>query len=642
MNLLSISQVSKTYDLKPVLQGITLAVDSGERVGIIGSNGAGKSTLFKLISGEISADEGSVSLRRGITLALLPQEPHLDGEATVNSTIAASMVEVQEVVTQFQQLTEQIAACQDEAELEKLHPLHEEIEHRMEQVGGWQYQHRIDMILGHLGLVRNDDKQIKFLSGGERKRVALACALIRNPDLLILDEPTNHLDAITISWLEQYLDSYSGALLLITHDRYFLDNVVDRMIELAGGKATSYRGGYSDYLMARAERQETEARTQTRLLNLLRREEEWLRRGVRARGTKSKYRVQNVLELREAARREADQQLQNSLSTTHRLGNTILETKKLSKDYNGQPLVKDLNFIMVRGDRVALLGPNGCGKTTLVKVLLGMEAPSSGEVVMGKNTRIAYFAQDRLDMDMEITVWEYIAENAEMIKIGNEFRSTRSYLSDFKFGNDKLLSKISTLSGGEKNRLVLAKMLLTDANLLVLDEPTNDLDIETLQWIEQSLNDFPGCVLFVSHDRFFLDKVATSMLVFEGNGRMVRHAGNYSLYVQLNAQPDANKSSVETTRKETSKENNKESNKKTRPGLSYKEQQELKKLEEQLSVQEEEIKRLEMILSDPIAHGMGNDHQKMAALADELTTTRATLDQYYERWLALEEKKQGA
>ncbi|MBI4850639.1 MAG: ABC-F family ATP-binding cassette domain-containing protein [Acidobacteria bacterium] len=640
MNLLSLNQVSKTYDLKPVLQSITLAVDSNERVGIIGANGSGKTTLFKIISGEITPDNGTVALRKNIGLGLLAQEPRLDLNLTINQTLDSSLIAIQTIITEYQNITQRLANCQDQKELEALEPEHELIEQRLEQLGGWQYQHRIDTILGYLGLKR-DDRAIKNLSGGERKRVALACALIQNPELLILDEPTNHLDAYTISWLEQYLDTYQGALLLITHDRYFLDNVVDRMVEISRGKATSYLGGYSDYLIERTERQETEAKTHNKLLNLLKREEEWLRQGVRARGTKSKYRVQNVFELREKARQEAEYQLHSRLSSNKRLGNTILETTKLTKHYQNQVLVKDLDFIMVKGDRVALVGPNGCGKTTLLRTLIGLEPATSGVITKGKNTEIAYFAQDRLDLDGEVTVWQYLAENAEMIKVGSEFRNVRSYLNDFKFDNSKLLSKLHTLSGGEKNRLVLAKLLLANTNLLVLDEPTNDLDIETLQWLEASLIDFPGCVLFVSHDRFFLDKVASSILVFEGNGKVTRYAGNYSLYKQLSSDKSSDKSSSESVEKKVATNiSSKETEKKnSRTGLSYKEKQELKEIELQLEVLEKEISTLENQLSDPISHGLSNNYEQFTELSKKLESTKESLDTLYLRWLELEEKK---
>jgi ATP-binding cassette subfamily F protein uup len=633
LNLLSLSQISKTYDLKAVLQDITLAVDKNERVGIIGSNGAGKSTLFKIISKQLEPDSGTVSLRGDIKLGLLAQEPSLNGDLTINQTLANSLKNIQDVISQYQNITERLANCQDEKQLKELHIEHDQIEQQLEQLGGWHYQHRIDTILGYLGL-KADDRLIKNLSGGERKRVALACALIQNPDLLILDEPTNHLDADTISWLEQYLDNYKGALLLITHDRYFLDNVVDRMIEISKGRAITYPGGYSDYLASRAERQETEAKTHNKLLNLLKREEEWLRRGVRARGTKSKYRVQNVYELREKARQEAEYQLQSRLSSGKRLGNTILETSKLTKKYQDQTLVESLDFIMVKGDRVALVGPNGCGKTTLLRTLVGLEPPTSGTITIGKNTEIAYFAQDRLDLDGEVTVWQYISEMSETIKVGSEFRNVRSYLNDFKFDNNKLLSKLHTLSGGEKNRLVLAKLLLDSSNLLVLDEPTNDLDIETLQWLEQSLIDFPGCVLFVSHDRFFLDKVATSVLVFEGNGKIAQYAGNYSLYKQLRTDIPEKKSNPKPSQPQPT-----EKKPATRQGLSFKEKQELQSIEQQLETLEKESSLLEQKLSDPIAYGLGNNHQQIAELAQQLEGVKENIDTLYLRWLELEEKK---
>ncbi|MBX7222041.1 MAG: ABC-F family ATP-binding cassette domain-containing protein [Blastocatellia bacterium] len=637
MNLLSLHQLSKTYDIKPILQDVTLAVDDTERVGIIGSNGSGKTTLFRLIEGTVTPDAGTISVRRGISLGLLAQEPHLTPNRTVQEVIDASLVEVRQVAAAFEQLSEKMAAAQNETELSQLHEEYEAVEHRMEQLGGWNYQHRIDAILGHLD-IRRSAQAVESLSGGERKRVALACTFIRNPELLILDEPTNHLDVQTIAWLEAYLDEYKGALLLITHDRYFLDNIVDRMVEIADGTATTYRGGYSDYLEARAEREEIEDRTHSRLLGLLRREEAWLRRGVRARGTKSKHRIRTVLEMREQARREQEEFMRGGITSAQRLGNTILETKDLKVECAGIRLVENLEFILNKGDRIALVGPNGSGKTTLLRTLIGQIPPTAGTVTQGKNTSFAYFAQNRLDLDQELTVWDYINGNAEMVNVRGEFRTIRSYLRDFKFGNDHLHSKIKLLSGGEKNRLVLAKILLTDANVLVLDEPTNDLDIETLQWIEATLNDFQGCVLFVTHDRFFLDKVATGLLVFEGNGQVTKHAGNFSLYQQLKAIADeeakaqsAPPPALKTQAPEV---------KKQRTGLSYKEKQELEQLEVKLAELEAEKKSLEEQLSNPELSGIGSNYQKLAEIGLTLDALHAEIDRCSERWLELEERNQ--
>lgn len=638
MNILSITQVTRSFGLQPVLDKVSLAINLGERVAIIGANGSGKTTLFNMISGEVEPDSGVVSLRRGISVGVLPQEPQFDPTATIHDTLAASLVEIQQVIADYQAITEQMAATTNETEFLKLQAAHDEIEHRLEHLGGWQYQHRLDMLRGYLD-IPDDQKRMGELSGGERKRVALACAFLRNPDLLVLDEPTNHLDATTISWLEQYLDTYPGSLLLITHDRYFLDNIVDRMVELSGGKAIGYKGGYSDYLMARAETEAQEARSHAKLLNLLRREEAWLRRGVRARGTKSKHRINSVLELREQARREAELNLSAHYAIQKDLGNTILETRQVTVQIEGRTLVNKLDFILKKGERVALLGPNGCGKTSLLKVLLKQAEPASGEVIHGKNTRIAYFSQDRDEMETPDTIWKFISENAEFVKVNGEFRNVRSYLSDFKFANERLDVPVCSLSGGEKTRLKLAKLLLLEANLLVLDEPTNDLDIDTMQWVEELLNSFAGCVLFVTHDRFFLDKVATSMLVFEGNGEVVNHAGNYSLYTQLKSLQEEDKAKSQKAEAQAA---NPQPKKTPKPGLSYKEKLELAALEKEIATLEQKKVEIETKLSQPAEFGIESNYQLLSDLTDELTSVNQDLETSLERWMELEEKRQQA
>jgi len=528
MNALNVQNLHKAYGPRVIFSGVSFAVDQGEKVGFIGVNGSGKSTLFRMVAGEEPVDEGTLAYQRGIRVGYLSQEPEFPAGQTILTAVAAGKPELLQAISDYHDVSERLAA--GEGDTERLLARQAAAAGTIDALGGWQYEHRLEEILTRLGVDRWE-RLVDGLSGGERKRVALARVLVQQPELLLMDEPTNHLDADTTQWLEEQLRTYPGAVMLITHDRYFLDRVVTRMLEVSTGELTPYPGGYTEYLEAKAERMARQAVEEDKRKKLIEKELAWVRRSPSARTGKQQARINRLDSLQqEQKEKRLPQRAQVEIAAAEapRLGRTVLNLHGISKSYGGKVLIRDFSTILQAGERIGVVGPNGAGKTTLLRIIMGQEAPDAGEVELGRNTRIAYFDQKREDLDPDQSVYEAAAAQ-DWVTVGGERVHLRSYLETFLFPVPQQRQKVRALSGGERNRLLLARLFLQDANLLILDEPTNDLDLVTLQVLESVLADYPGCVLLVTHDRFFLDKIATGLIVFEGNGVLHRHAGGYEL-----------------------------------------------------------------------------------------------------------------
>ncbi|MEW6099494.1 MAG: ATP-binding cassette domain-containing protein [Pseudomonadota bacterium] len=516
MALLTLAQAHLAYGHVPLLDGASFSLEAGERVGLIGRNGTGKSSLLKILAGLERPDDGSLQLQQGLRLAYVPQEPQFEAQATVFDAVSEGLAEVRA-------LRERFEAHRPGDDLDAL-------QSRIEALGGWTWEQRVDETLHRLRLER--DRPLAQLSGGLRKRVALARALVAQPDVLLLDEPTNHLDLDSIGWLESLLGEFPGAVVLITHDRAFLDAVATRIVELDRGVLRSYPGNFSAYQQLKERQLAEEAVQQAKADKLLAQEEVWIRKGVEARRTRSVSRIKRLERLRErrAERREAIGRVRLDIDAGAASGKLVAELEHVSKSYDGQPVVRDFSAIFLRGDKVGLIGPNGAGKTTLLKLILGEISPDAGSVRRGTNLQVAYFDQMREALDLEATLADTISPGSEWIEIGSARKHVMSYLGDFLFAPERAHSPVKTLSGGERNRLLLARLFARPANVLVLDEPTNDLDIDTLELLEDLLQDYEGTVFLVSHDRRFLDNVVTSTIAWEGDespGRWREYEGGY-------------------------------------------------------------------------------------------------------------------
>ncbi len=631
MNVIDVTELQKSYGARPVLSGLTFAIAEGEKVGVIGRNGCGKSTLLRILAATEEADSGTLIRKRGLSAAYLPQEPQLNPELSIAETLDACLEEARDRLNRFNEVLARLPhATGDEATrlLNEQHELQGWLDHH----GGWDLGHRIANMCGRFGIMDLTQK-VGELSGGWIKKVALAGMFLRDPELLLLDEPTNHLDADTIAALETMLQQYPGAVVLVTHDRYFLDRVVGRMFEIDKGELTQYRGSYSDYLVQKQERLESEGQSQSRLMNLLRREEAWLLRGAKARTTKQKARIGRVDGLREQKKDLRIRDVKLEFTAEQRLGGTILEFKDLGVALGGRTLIDRLSFILRKGERIGILGPNGCGKTTLLRTALGEREPTAGAVVLGTNTRIGYLDQARSGLDPEQFVHEAVGEG-DWVTLAGQKRHKIGYLEDFLFTASEQRKRISTLSGGERARLLLACLMLQGANLLVLDEPTNDLDIPTMQVLEEAFGNYSGCVLVVTHDRWFLDRVATGILHFEGDGRVVYYEGNYEDFCRYK---DLQAEEERQIRKAVPKPVA-EPKVKKKTGLSYKERLELEAVEKNIAALEERKTERETLLADPAQLG---DHVRMTAVARELEGIELELAALFQRWEELETKNQG-
>ncbi|WP_242341360.1 MULTISPECIES: ABC-F family ATP-binding cassette domain-containing protein [Anaeromyxobacter] len=647
MTLLHAASLRLAFGSRTVFDGLTLTLEEGERVGLVGVNGSGKSSLMRMLARAAEPDAGEVQLRRGALVTYLPQEPTFPAGATVASELEVARAPLRAAIDAHAALSARLSAERDVAAHDRLLVELAQLSDRIDQLGGWDTAHEARRLLDRLG-VKEWDRPVAELSGGTRKRVALARALLTHPDLLLLDEPTNHLDADTVDWLEEELDRLKGALLLVTHDRYFLDDLVDRIVEIApGAGVTSYPGNYEAYLEQKLVAEEQGALAGHKRERWIAQEVAWLRRGVEARRTKSKARIERARRLMAERGAERPRVPELQLAATPRLSQTVLEGHDLVKRFGERQVLAGVSLTVQRGERIGIVGPNGAGKTTFLRVLLGELAADGGRVVVGARTRVAYHDQGREALDPEQTVYEAAGgsrdgtRGEDFVELGGRRVALRDYLDDLLFPPTVQRMQVKALSGGERNRLLLARAFLAGANVLVLDEPTNDLDLVTLNVLERLLLAFDGAVLLVTHDRYFLDKVATAILAFEGEGRAVRYEGNYETYRTLKGQAEAAaRAEAGPARPEVRAAGPQArtaapAERARRPGkLSFKEQRELEGMEAAILAAEERKAALEAALSDPATYQ--KDGAAVGGMRDALAAAGVEVERLYARWQELE------
>jgi len=637
MNILNVNGLRKSFGGRAIFDGVSFSIDEAEKVGFIGVNGSGKSTLFRIVAGLESPDAGDIAIRRDATVRYLAQEPDFVEGRSIRDSVAEGRPDIVAALAEYESVGRQLGG--PHADHDRLIRRQGELSATLDRLGGWDWMFRVEAMLTRLG-VTNWDRTVDGLSGGEAKRVALARTLLAKPDLLLLDEPTNHLDADTVLFLEEYLIEYPGAVMLVTHDRYFLDRVVDRMIEVSAAELTPYNGGYTEYLEAQAERSERQAVADAKRRKLIEQELEWARRSPPARTGKQRARINRArgLEAQSAEfRKKQTRELTLHAPDSTRLGRTVLDIENVSKSFGDRTLIRNFSTQLRAGERIGIIGPNGIGKTTLVRMILGQIEPDTGEIEQGVNTRIAYFDQLRAQLDPEQSVYEAVG-GTDWVEIGGRRIHLRSYLEDFLFPTERQQQKVASLSGGERNRLMLAKLFMQPSNLLILDEPTNDLDLVTLQVLEAALVEFPGCVLMVTHDRFFLDKIATALFVFEGDGVVHRHEGGYDLYRRLREERDAAAAAQAAEKQERERAREKPRQPVTTEApkkLSWKEQRELEGLEERIIAAETERDTLAERLADPALYQNADETTRVTAAFKD---AEAAVDALYARWAELQER----
>lgn len=622
MNYLTMESITKSYGIKNLFNKLSFGIQEGDRIGLVGVNGTGKSTLLKMVAGIIEPDSGTRTVNNQITIEYLAQNPEFDEKGTVLDQIFTGTTPLIQTIKEYEETLELLNKDPNNNQLQKQFS---QLTEKMDALAAWDVETNAKAILTRLGITNFTDS-IQNLSGGQRKRIAMAKALINPADLLILDEPTNHIDHETVEWLENYLSHFKGALLLITHDRYFLDRVVNHIIELDHGNLYEYEGNYSLFLEKKAERMEQEAASEDKRQNLLRRELAWLRRGAKARTTKQKARIDRIHQLQEGPEKRMDGTIEFGLKTS-RLGKKIIELDGISASYEGRVLFQDFSYIAVPGDRIGIVGPNGSGKSTLLKIMTGELLPSAGTVTLGETVKFGYYKQENEELDGSMRVIDYIKEAGHVIHLTDgKTLSASQLLERFLFPPALQWSTIDRLSGGEKRRLYLLRVLMGEPNVLFLDEPTNDLDIQTLSILEDFLEQFPGVVYVVSHDRYFLDRTVDELFVFE-NGNLSMFTGNYSDYIEkkrTEAKP------LPTPVAPQKKEDSSEKGKKAKTKLSFKEQREFDTIEDEIGKLEEKLVQL-----DEEMVKYANDYVKLQELTREKETTEKTLEEKIERWSEL-------
>lgn len=627
MPVLRLDKVSLAYGLKPLLQDVSFELFRGERVCLVGRNGEGKSSLLRLLSGEIQPDNGAVWVRPGVKVAKLAQEVADDSEQRVFDVVAGGLPRIGELLTRYHDVAQRVAREHDDAGMKRL----AELQSELEALDGWSVEQRVETVLTRLQL--DGDAPMHSLSGGWRRRALLARALVAEPDLLLLDEPTNHLDIEAITWLESLLSDWSNALLFVSHDRAFVRKLATRIVELDRGQLTSWPGDYDLYVQRKAEQLAVEAQHNALFDKKLAQEEVWIRKGVEARRTRNEGRVRALYALREQRRQRLDRvgSVQLQTQEVESSGKLVFEAEHVNVSFGSKNVIRDFSVRIMRGDRIGIIGPNGAGKTTLIKLILGELEASGGTVRRGTRLQLAYYDQQREQLDPSKSVMENVSGTSETVVINGQARHVSGYLRDFLFAPERLHSPVGMLSGGERNRLLLARMFAKPANLLVLDEPTNDLDVDTLELLEQLVTEYEGTLLLVSHDRAFLDNVVTSTLVFEGEGRIKEYVGGYTDWLQQRPRQLAAANRVEAMPAKPAKQSS-ESPKARK--LSYKDQRELEQLPARIEALEQEQAALQDEVNSPTFYKQSA--AEVSARLARLEIVGKELETAFERWQSLE------
>jgi len=628
--IISASEVTVRYNERAILDDITLGIQEGDRIGLVGRNGCGKTTFLKILAGLQMPDSGEISRRRDLVASYLPQDFMLDAARNVHDNIRDGAQHVLNLITEFESLPHDSKR-------------HEELEQRIHVLDGWTVDRRIEIAMSHLNCPAGERK-IESLSGGEKRRVAMCRAIVSRPDFLMLDEPTNHLDPESIEWVAEFLETFGGSFLVVTHDRYFLDRVASTILELSNGKFFSHNGNYTDYLLAKAERQEADSTIEHKRQMFLKKELAWVRQGPRAQRSKQKDRFERYYD--EAAKDGPviEEDVELVIPPPPQLGNRTVEVSNLGMAIAGKKLFSGFNFTFENGKRVGICGRNGLGKSTLLRIIIGQLAPTEGTVKTGQLTKFNYVDQGRLQLNEERTVLDEVADGTEFVQWGDAKLSVRSYLKRFLFADDRILTQVKKLSGGERSRLLLARILKSGGNFLILDEPTNDLDLPTLRVLEEALIAFPGVTCVVSHDRYFLNRVCTDILAFEGDGKIHHSVGDYDYYLEKKQKAEAaaarHSAAIIATNKlaALAKEAVAKTGKPRK--LSFKETRELEGMEAQIHAVEAEVARIEGLFADP--EFFRKHAAQVNQLTHELEAAKENITKLYARWEELEAIKAAA